>query len=376
MATRSKIEWTTSTWNPTLGCERVSPGCTNCYAIREAWMHAHHPTAKIAQAFAGLVERRDDRLDWTGTVRTLPERLGIPLHWRTPRRVFVDSQSDLFHDDVPDGFIAAVFAIMAAAPQHTYQLLTKRHGRLRSLLGNPKFRELMAKELRLLTEGMSLKIPGDVSWAWPLPNVWIGVSVEDQKSADLRIPALLATPAAVRWLSCEPLLGQVDLSEHLTRRRPVTDPYLDAPDGAVVDGMERVGDSWQRRAGIDWVVAGGESGSAARPMHPDWARLLRDQCADAGVPFFFKQWGAWAPFATHFAADHGERLPWDTYVNLDGSTGEYAISEDHDQATNWTGDPKPGNHAVTRVGKKRAGRLLDGVEHLDMPALSEGGHSE
>ncbi|WP_431976022.1 DUF5131 family protein [Micromonospora haikouensis] len=372
MATRSSIEWTGLTWNPVLGCRRVSPGCDGCFSINDAWLRQSHPNPKIAEAFAGLVERREGRRDWTGLVRTLPERLGQPLTWRKPQLVFVNSQADLFHEDVPDGFIAAVFAVVALTQKHTYQLLTKRHGRMRSLLADPRFPRMVADAVRLLDEQMGLTLPGEPSRAWPLPNLWLGVSVENQKYADLRIPALLDTPAAVRWLSCEPLLGPVDLSEYLSRRRPVTDPDLDAPDGAVVEGMERVGDSWERRTGVDWVVAGGESGPGARPMHPDWARSLRDQCAAADVPFFFKQWGAYAPWATHFAADRDERRAWDTYVNIDGTTGEYAISEDHDQATAHTGDPRPGNHAMSRVGKKRAGRLLDGVEHLNMPALTGG----
>jgi protein gp37 len=197
--------------------------------------------------------------------------------------VFVNSMSDLFHADVPDEFIARVWAVMAATPQHTYQVLTKRHGRMRSLLnrgtvGTAGFFDDVEQAMAEFTHAEPS--------GWPLPNVWLGCSVEDQKRADLRIPALLETPAAVRFLSCEPLLGPVSLAR---------------PDGEVNQGFRggrcgaapgSCGDN-TCRTGIDWVIAGGESGPGARPMHPDWARSLRDQCTAAGVPFFFKQWGEW-----------------------------------------------------------------------------------
>lgn len=208
--------------------------------------------------------------DTTG-VRLHEDRLTVPLHWRKPRRVFVCSMADLFHESIPDEFIARVFAVMALAPQHTFQILTKRPGRMRSLLGGWGIHNLVMDRFANdddLYVRRALAAGG--GQAWPLPNVWIGVSVEDQKSADLRIPILLDTPAAVRWLSCEPLLGPVDISR---------DEWLFSGKGNCVD----------------WVVVGGESGPGARPMHPDWARSLRDQCAAADVPFLFKQWGEWAP---------------------------------------------------------------------------------
>jgi protein gp37 len=179
--------------------------------------------------------------------------------------------SDLFHDDVPDEYIARVFAVMAWAHQHTFQVLTKRHARMRSLLASPEFLDLCDREWCRVIDWADARLvdPEYIDTCpireggWPLPNVWLGVSVENQQWADIRIPALINTPAAVRFLSCEPLLGPVNLT-------PGTHSYLDY---------------------IDWVIVGGESGRGARPMHPDWARSLRDECETYGVPFFMKQTG-------------------------------------------------------------------------------------
>lgn len=258
---RSKIEWTDSTWSPTVGCTKVSPGCDHCYAER------------ITERFHGkgsfaVVKLHHDRLD-------------APLRWRKPRRVFVDSMSDLFHDAVPDEFIARVWAVMAATPQHTYQILTKRHGRMRSLLNSDQFRERAFLATNLDT--------GELHGSrWPIPNCWLGVSVEDQKRADLRIPALIDTPAAVRFLSCEPLLGPTDLSGWFDT--PLCCGCGDNHGSGCCSMCMR-----PEPSGIDWCIVGGESGPGARPMNPDWARSLRDQCQSAGVPFLFKQWGGATP---------------------------------------------------------------------------------
>lgn len=246
MSDNSRIEWTEATWNPTTGCTKVSPGCDHCYA-----------------------EGMFNRFNGPGafdTVKLRPERLEVPIRWRRPRRVFVNSMSDLFHADVPDDFIARTFAVMATAGNHTYQVLTKRHARMRSLLNSPRFREDVAHHWFELYDKYACRRQFVPTWAdhWPLPNVWLGVSVEDQHWANLRIPALLNTPAAVRFLSCEPLLGPVGLR----------DEWM-----------------WATR-GVHWVIVGGESGHGARPMDAEWATSLRDQCATAGVPFFMKQAGA------------------------------------------------------------------------------------
>lgn len=285
MSGQTAIEWTDATWNPVTGCTKVSPGCDHCYA------------ETFAERFRGTPGHHFER-GFDVTLR--PERLDIPLRWRKPRRVFVNSMSDLFHADVPDDFIARVFAAMALAPRHTFQVLTKRHARMRSLLNSDDF-------VRAIGQAW-LFHPNRVTYTdypgWPLPNVWLGVSVENQRWADIRIPALLDTPAAVRFLSCEPLLGPVTL-----------DPW---------------GGDGPPPAGLHWVICGGESGPGARPMHPDWARSLRDQCVAAGVPFLFKQWGAWLPCA-------------DPTCECDGSC---------------------------RVGKKRAGRELDGRTWDEYPAVA------
>lgn len=278
MSDRTKIEWSDATWNPVTGCTKVSPGCDHCYA------------ETIAHRFAGT-KAYPNGFD----VTLRPERLDQPLRWTRPRRVFVNSMSDLFHKDIPDEHIARVFAVMALAPPHTFQVLTKRHGRMRSLLGSASFRDAVTSEVvDLATASPTLVRPSvrdsvrsrNVSWLdplpdgrWPLPNVWLGVSVEDQQRADLRIPALLDTPAAVRFLSCEPLLGPVDLGQSLAQYRPGDEHPWD-------------GDELKARDVLNWVIAGGESGPGARPMHPDWPRFLRDQCAAAGIAFHFKQAGS------------------------------------------------------------------------------------
>ncbi|HXF52094.1 MAG TPA: phage Gp37/Gp68 family protein [Dehalococcoidia bacterium] len=242
MAEHSTIEWTQATWNPVTGCTKVSPGCAHCYAETFAERFRGVPGHPYQQGF---------------DLRLWPERLPLPLQWSRPRMIFVNSMSDLFHEDVPDDFIAEVFDVMTRASWHTFQVLTKRAERLVE---------------------MARRLP------WP-NNVWMGVSVENQRFVS-RADLLRQTPARVKFLSCEPLLGPLRLDLH----------------------------------GIDWVIVGGESGPGARPMRPEWARDVREQCQRAGVPFFFKQWGA-----------HDER--------------------------------------GLRVGKGKAGRLLDGRTWEEMPAV-------
>ena len=302
MSAKTGIEWTDATWNPVTGCTEVSPGCDHCYA------------KTFAERFRGT---SGHYFEHGFDVQLRPDKLDLPLRWRRPRRIFVNSMSDLFHDQVPDTYIAQVFAVMALAPQHTFQVLTKRHARMRALLRDDLYdlmvRQLAAEDSEIydaFTNRAALQPERRITW--PLPNVWLGVSTENQQWADIRIPALLDTPAAVRWISAEPLLGPIDLTGDLV----------------TAGGSEY----------LDWVVVGGESGRAARPMHPDWACSLRDQCAAAGVPFLFKQWGEWAP------GDH--RNP-----QLDGQ-----VSIGYRPGCS---DPYPLGW-VRRVGKKVAGRELDG----------------
>jgi len=329
MADNTAIEWTDATWNPITGCSVISPGCTNCYAMRLAGTRLRrHPTR------AGLTREVNGNHVWTGETRLNEAALLQPLRWKTPRRIFVCAHGDLFHESVPDEWIARVFAVMAQAPQHTFQVLTKRSNRMRQLMNGPKSHDLWHPRL------------------WhrsTLPNVWLGVSVEDQARADERIPALLATPAAVRFLSMEPLLGPVDLT--LLHHDGVTNINS-------LRGKHGVGPGFDHDcAKIDWVIVGGESGSGARPMHPDWARSLRDQCQTEGVPFFYKQWGEYLPANSE---DDGERL---TMWPDDGRDLEADFSD-------WGVHPikyLPGQE-MWRVGKKRAGRLLDGREWSEFPA--------
>jgi protein gp37 len=336
MSRGSKIEWTDDTWNPLLGCTKVSAGCDGCYAIRTARRLAGNPDPKVSLPYAGLVHRDDTgQLDWTGRVNLVPDRLDQPLRWRKPRRIFVNSQSDLFHDAVPMGYIEDVFAVMAAARQHTFQLLTKRHARMRNLLNQGAFWANVYDKWRIQYGGARAD-----NWAKPLPNVHLGVSAENQQWADIRIPALLATPAAVRWLSCEPLLGEIDLSKHL-HVRPIGANLTDAaltPAGARACGLPA----------LDWVVVGGESGPGARPMDPDWARSLRDECQAAGIAYNFKQFGEWAPIPP------AEARPADTIITPAGQTMPWADRGD------LVPEVARRSWVLRRVGKKIAGRELDG----------------
>jgi protein gp37 len=275
---RTAIEWTDETWNPVTGCDRVSPGCDNCYALT------------LAKRLKGMGQPKyqrdgDPRTSGPGFGLTVhPSAVNIPLRWRRPRKIFVNSMSDLFHKDVPDNWLADIFAVMATARQHTYQVLTKRHGRMRHLMNDGDFISQVLS--RAIGKGLP---PGE--WAWPLPSVWLGVSVEDQDWARKRIGALQATPAAVRWISAEPLLAHVDLSPWLPR------PFERDQCGYWLD--EHLPEKRRFFSGpsIGWVVAGGESGPGARPFDLDWARSLRDQCAAARVPFLFKQVGGRWPKA-------------------------------------------------------------------------------
>jgi protein gp37 len=353
MADNSKIEWTDATWNPITGCSVVSPGCTNCYAMRLAGTRlANH------QSRAGLTRDTKAGPVWTGEVRFNDQWLDQPLRWKKPRMIFVCAHGDLFAENVPDAWIDRVFAVMALAPQHTFQVLTKRSARMRAYMGDPRRPYMIARrclDLVIANPKTHGRLMDRASWpvasegdpddpsdvtlkAWPLPNVWLGVSVEDQKRADERIPDLLATPAAIRWISAEPLLGPINF------RWALWDNWRDQ------NGNERPRvNEYDGLRMLDWIVAGGESGPGARPMHPDWARSLRDQCAAAGVPFHFKQWGEWSP---HVAAIEDER----------GS-----IRTTPRGGVNWQTEKPGGAFGVFRVGKARAGRLLDGVEHNGLP---------
>ncbi|MDO3312370.1 bacteriophage protein gp37 [Mycobacteroides abscessus subsp. abscessus] len=332
MADKTGIEWTDVTWNPVTGCDKVSPGCDRCYAMK---------MAKRLKAMGSAKYQTDGDPRTSGPgfgVARHPGTLAYPLTVKEPTRIFVNSMSDLFHDKVPDEYIASVWAIMALAPHHTFQLLTKRHGRMRSLVGSARFAGRVYTAINsMLNHGNPLLI-NDIAIMAALDgfargqfkvlhNVWLGVSAEDQKRADVRIPALMDTPAAMRFVSAEPLLGRIELKQHWLHpvmRQP-------SPENSAIG--RRIGKA-HGVGFIDWVIVGGESGPGARPMHPDWARSLRDQCVEANVPFLFKQWGEWVT---------EDQSPED--ITLPG------ISTLH-----W-GDDQP---SAYKVGKKRAGRELDG----------------
>lgn len=337
------IEWTDSTWNPLVGCSKVSAGCRGCYAETVATGNVRRlaATAPGSETLAAYREAVSGGR-WTGRVVLNKSKLGEPLGWKKPRRVFVNSMSDLFHESVPFETIAAVFGVMAACPQHTFQVLTKRPARMLEW-----FAWIERAGASFVRRGVNacrgvrwyawcyeagVEPNAGRPWAWPLPNVWLGVSAEDQTTADERIPLLLQTPAAKRFVSLEPLLGPIDLER----------PWAPSP---VVDGV--------CPPMLNWVIVGGESGPSARPMHPDWARSLRDQCQRAGVPFFFKQWGQYVDIGdAHKMAERGYvRSGAERVVNRQGGHGFHGV--------------EPRN--MRRVGKRHAGRLLDGVEWSEVP---------
>ena len=297
------IEWTDETWNPTTGCDRVSPGCDNCYAC---------PMAKRLKAMGSAKYQTDGDPRTSGPgfgIAMHPDTLAAPFSWHKPRKVFVNSMSDLFHKGITDEFIARVFAVMAATPQHQYQILTKRHGRMRSLLNADVFQTLIGVHYAW---GGDVPAKGCSPIAWPLPNVWLGVSVEDQKHADLRIPALVNTPAAVRFLSCEPLLGPIDLTNSL-RHANVQWGHGGRHHGTGTKECPRElhhHHDERCRFPIDWVIAGGESGPGYRAVDPEWIRGLRDQCTASRVAFLFKQWGGRTPKASGRELDG---RTWDEY---------------------------------------------------------------
>ena len=361
MSDGTKIEWTDATWNPVTGCWIVSPGCANCYAMKLAGTRLkHHPTR------VGLTVDSKAGPVWNGEVRFNDKALLEPLRWRRPRMIFVCAHGDLFAEQVPDAWIDQVFAIMALCPQHSFQVLTKRPARMRAYLGDARF-ELRLNGIIWSTLGTKVgsKIHHGGNWRakLPLPNVWLGTSVEDQKRADERIPELLATPAAVRFISAEPLLGPVDVRKFMWPVHARWPGQFNSPQAAISAGAEV---TYHLQALVsaharflDWVIVGGESGVGARPMHPDWARSLRDQCAAAGVAYFFKQWGAWSPGEnTTGPSAASERGAWrtdDGWHYRDVGRRESEAMHHDDAPDLW------------RLGRKAAGRLLDGVEHNAMP---------
>lgn len=314
MSEQTAIEWTDSTFNPWIGCTKVSPACDHCYAERDFDLRRHVVTwgagqpRKRTSAANWKLPLRWNKADfrecmdcgWRGEIDTLVDDTcpNCGKHERltpTRRRVFCASLADVFDNEVPAAWRVDLVDLIAATPNLDWLILTKRIGNVARM------------------------------WpAEPLPNVWIGATICNQEEADRDIPKLLAIPAAVRFLSIEPMLGPIDIRHRL---------------GACVFTES---DPWSTGRGIDWVIVGGESGPNARPLHPDWVRSLRDQCAAAGVPFLFKQWGEWVPMMGHA---EGVPVSGPKYTHADGTI-------------------------MGRAGKKSAGRLLDGLTHSGYPGVA------
>lgn len=306
--------WWDKAWSLVDGCTPVSPACDNCWAAAQTAMRANHPNDKVRSRAEGLTADGH----FNGRIRLNYEFLDKPLRTKKPTAWAV--WNDLFHEDVPESFFRQTYEVMRQCPQHIFILLTKR----------PR---IMAQVLN-----------GYRGKMWPLPNVWLGVTAENQQTANARIPFLLQTPAAVRFVSVEPMLGAISLARWLP-----WDTFRKRTPGWVPNPAYR--------QGLHWVICGGESGPNARPMHSDWARGLQSQCQDAGVPFFFKSWGEWFP-----------RDQWEHNPELVLPDDEFAY---HDSPKTYVFKDLGDTWPVHRVGKKAAGRLLDGMEWLEIPEVAE-----
>lgn len=334
----TNIEWCQNpdgskgeTWNPITGCSKASDGCTNCYALTMAHRLSKIPATR--KAYAPAVEKRGGKVVWTGIMSMSDKVLTKPLRRKKPTTYFI-SMTDIFHENVEDDILNDIISVIMLCPQHTFQILTKRPERAQ------KYFEKMERNNNDDEAGFTFGFNHlgpvwfsentvshpDHNFSFPLKNLWLGTSIENQETADERIPHLQRTHAAVRFISYEPALGPVDFMCDL----------LDD---------------------IDWLICGGESGPNARPMHPSWARSARDDCADSQVPFFFKQWGEWS-----------ELIRGDTRNDwaLLGPDGIADVPDDR------LPDKRLGEVAILRRGKKAAGRLLDGIFHNALPTRPAG----
>lgn len=304
MGKQTQISWADATWPVTVGCDKVSAGCSNCYAMKDARRMGSNPNPKVSAVYNGLVEvQTNGLLNWTGMVRELPERLDWPSKWPEHRDIFVCSQSDLFHEDISDEFIGRAFSAMWNYSWHTFYVLTKRPERLVKLLQE--------------TPPDGLQDFNSTNF----PHVMIGISAENQKAAEERMPYLLQMPLdpTQRFVSAEPLIGSLDVSQ------------------------------W--RHGFGWLIGGGESGLHAKPMHPAWPRLLRDQCDEAEILFHFKQWGEWSPFPPS---------PDPEVKKLDGGGTLYQMKP-LIAKTKLPLTTTIDGMTMYRVGRRQAGHVLDGV---------------
>jgi len=333
----------------------VSAGCKNCYAAAFA-----HRFDKPGGRYEGLTRMTPDGPKWVGEARPIHGMLHRPMEWKKPCKVFVNSMSDLFHPDVPYEFIAAVFGIMAVCRQHIFQVLTKRPDRMKEwfewaendMQGRHKVPSI-AHHAACIVDSYSRKHSdrinkainrmgfGYLSKGWPLPHVWLGVSVEDDSTMD-RVETLLTVPAAVHWVSFEPLLGAILIPDEY-----LNGEYAPRDHGGVM--AEELGPK------LGWVVVGGESGHKGRPMSLNWVRTLRDQCQHAGIPFLFKQWGEWKP---HVGVEEvAENVTVDMPLPTAQPYGKNTFIKANGKKYEFYGG---GLHWMRRTGKKAAGRELDG----------------
>lgn len=354
MSDKSKIEWTDATWNPVVGCSPVSAGCANCYAISAVKRVGEFQGEGSKYRDLTVVQKNGVR-GWSGGVEMFPERLSQPLRWKRGRKIFVNSLSDLWHEAVPFEFVDKIFAVMALASQHTFQVLTKRPERAEEYFRTWATRHKWGVAAREFVDEPNVVGGRDAgcvervcNCTYPLPNVWLGTSTEDQRTADERIPHLLKCPAVIRFLSMEPLLGPVTLWRYDEDEGAMRGPGVIVSGGMTPGTPESPPEGYDdSQPGIDWVIVGGESGPGARPMAPAWATSLRDQCVEAGVPFFFKQWGAYSP-GVEFAPPNVDPT-YDAAGNVNGFS--WPITEKQ------------------RVGKKRAGRMMQGCYWDEFPTV-------
>jgi protein gp37 len=362
---KSLIDWCDVTWEVTAGCSKVSAGCKNCWAIRtdarlqgagfkgyEKVVTSRSQELRSEEVKTKQKSGNKGLLNWTGKVNLLEHNLQQPFGWRKPRRVFVNSRSDLFHPDVPFEYVDRVMTVIAMNPQHTFMILTKRPERMKEYF-----------ESRIIDSYLKINITININskfnfFVLPIPilNLWLGVSVEDQKTADERIPILLEIPAAKHFISLEPMLGPVDLSKYLVKN--IRCPYH--PKGQGCGVCEDTGMIYLHNL-LDWVIVGGESGpglksagmTGARPMHPEWVRSINVQCTMANVQFYFKQWGSYS-MLNDKVANVQLKSKNIVYMDKDGVITESKY---------YPNNPD----TFIKVGKKKAGHLLDGKEYRQIP---------
>jgi len=385
MKHNTAIEWTHipgfkgETWNPIVGCSLASPGCTNCYAMRVA--NRRLDGNPKAPQYAGTTKIVNGQPVWSGKIMWHGPALLKPLQWKKPRAIFVNSMGDLFHESVPDELIHKVFAVATMCQHHKFIILTKRAHRMRQYIENGLFAGVTLKGINKavhsddFTKFKEHRQLWPFTFQWPLPNVWLGVSVEDQKRAEERIPHLLSTPAKVRFLSCEPLIGPVELKnwlpvdlyyncfcEHCGRvgSSEFFDFQLNVEygDGDIICPDCNKATLANELPGIDWVIAGGESGPGARAPHPEWFKRMQRLCNRAKVPFFFKQWGEWQE-GSDFKHDEKTKC-----VLPDGRL--IAFNEPAMKAAHIQKDAT-GGALMRLVGKTKAGRLLNDQEYNGFP---------